>query len=239
MPTLITRGAASGRGFGLFESGITTRKETFTSSGSWVCPAGVTSLIYVRGKGQDGTSDYYAMSTNYYVGVKIAVSTGGDNPPYLDWSTIYGEYLSDINSIPDGGFAGPGGQTRTSNYRVYIDNSWSVSTGSVRDWNGYYINDVTPGSSSPPPPTSGTMTYSTMTNGNWVINVSYVAFGSAGADTTAFGYTFSGGTLSGSYPNQTGNAAAVTTYTSVAVTPGTTYNFVVPAGGSVTFAYYT
>ena len=168
MPTLITRAAASGRGFGLFESGITTRKETFTSSGSWVCPAGVTSLIYVTGKGQDATSDYYAVSTNYYVGVKIGLATGGDNPPYLDWSTIYGEYSSDLASIPDGGMAGPGAQSKTSNYRVYIDNSWSVATGSFHSWDGYYINDVTPGSSSPPPPTSGTMTYSTMTNGNWV-----------------------------------------------------------------------
>jgi hypothetical protein len=50
-----------------------------------------------------------------------------------------------------------------------------------------------------------------------------------GASTTAFGKTFPGGT---------GGAATNTTFTNIAVTPGGSYNIVVPSGGSLTFTYW-
>ena len=49
-----------------------------------------------------------------------------------------------------------------------------------------------------------------------------------GASTTAFGYTFLGGT---------GGAATPVTYNNVAVTPGGSYSIVVPSGGSVSITY--
>jgi hypothetical protein len=50
-----------------------------------------------------------------------------------------------------------------------------------------------------------------------------------GPSTTAFGQTFPGGT---------GGPASNTTVTNVAITPGASYNIVVPAGGSLTITYY-
>lgn len=238
MPTLITRGAASGRGFGLFESGVTTRKETFTSSGSWVCPVGVTSLIYVRGKGQDATSDTPQTIPRTYT-AQGSGSGSGSNPPYPDWSTLYGDATSSYSQITVGAISGPT-SIIYSNITVFFNNTWNYSVSSPLNLDGYYISYLSPLSSSGAAATSGQIVYSgPFQLGQWSYSFTRILYGSVGADTTAFGYTFSGGTLSGSYPNQTGNAAAVTTYTSVAVTPGTTYNFVVPAGGSVTFAYYT
>jgi hypothetical protein len=50
-----------------------------------------------------------------------------------------------------------------------------------------------------------------------------------GASTTGFGKTFPGGT---------GGAGTNTTFTNVAVTPGSNYSVVVPSGGSLTINYY-
>lgn len=237
MPTLITRGAASGRGFGLLESGTTTRKQVFTSSGSWTCPAGVTSLIYVKGKGQDGTSDY-PVDRNYRYNLFKAGTGTGANPAFADWSQIYDPMLADYNSLTTGAIQGGGAATKTTNLTVYPNSSWTYTESAPVSWSGFYINSKSIGSDGGPQ-TSGTIVYAAVFTSFWVIQMQYVAFGSAGSDTTGFGYTFSGGALSGSYPNQSGAAATPVTYNSVSVTPGTTYNFVVPSGGYVEFAYYT
>lgn len=50
-----------------------------------------------------------------------------------------------------------------------------------------------------------------------------------GASTTAFGKTFPGGT---------GGPASTTTFSNVIVTPGASYNIVVPSGGSLTITYF-
>lgn len=50
-----------------------------------------------------------------------------------------------------------------------------------------------------------------------------------GAPTTAFGQTFPGGA---------GKAATDTTINNIAITPGATYNIVVPPGGSLTITYF-
>jgi len=234
VPTLITRGAASGRGFWLLESGTTTRKEVFTSNGSWTCPVGVTSLVYVRGKGQNGISDYASTFLGNY---GTFPDTGPfANAPYADWGSIYAENQADYNSIPSSGFAGSAG-LRQMYWYVASDDTWELAVFDSKDLTGYYItskNNPSQGS----PPTSGNVLYSQGLR-YWYPRANFIEYGSVGANTTGFGYTFNGGSLSGSYPNQTGNAAATTTYTSVSVTPGATYNFVVPSGGSVEFAYYT
>ena len=237
MPTVLTRGAGSARGFGLFESGITTRKETFTSNGSWVCPAGVTSLIYLRAKGQDGTSDYNVNAQARYQYFRAGGGSGAF-PPFADWSQVYDPMIADYNSLGVPGFQGPSAETRTTALTLFPDNTYNYSQSSPTNWNGYYFNSKSIGTDGTPQ-TSGTIIYNTSPTSFWLLNFQYVAFGSAGANTTAFGYTFSGGVLTGTYPNQNGFPATVTTYTSVSVTPGTTYNFVVPSGGYVEFAYYT
>jgi len=239
LPTVLTRGAGSARGFGLFESGITTRKETFTSNGSWVCPAGVTSLIYVRGKGQDGTSDYPSTFPRTYTAFGAGSGTGA-NPAPADWSTLYGDATANYSQITVGAISGPT-SLYVSNVTVYPNGSWSYTSSANLNLDGYYISYLSPLNSTGSAATSGTIAYAGggFSYGNWAFSFTRINYGSAGADTTGFGYTFAGGSLTGSYPNQVGDAATVTTYTSVSVTPGTTYNFVVPSGGYVEFAYYT
>lgn len=236
MPTVLTRGAGSARGFGLFESGITTRKERFTSNGSWVCPAGVTSLIYVQGKGQNGTSDYTVYRVYYYQGFSVSSPATRSNPPYGDWSTLYGQATADYASVPNGGISGPTAVTGTQ-IRVAPDNTWDLIQAAPVDFDGLYTWNVNLGSNGSPP-TSGPIVYGAP-SAYFVLSLYYEAPGYPGDNTTGFGYTFNGGTLTGTYPGQVGNPATVTTYTSVSVTPGTTYNFVVPSGGYVEFAYYT
>lgn len=50
-----------------------------------------------------------------------------------------------------------------------------------------------------------------------------------GNPTTAFGKTFPGGV---------GGAASPTTFSNIAITPGASYNIVVPSGGSLTITYF-
>lgn len=239
MPTILTRGAGSARGFGLFESGVTTRKERFTSSGSWVCPAGITNLIYARGKGQDATSDTPSTYPRSYTAFGVGVGTGA-NPAPADWSTLYGDATANYSQISVGTISGPTA-LYSSNVSVYPGGSWNYGASGNLDLDGYYISYLSPLSASGSAATSGTINYSggTFEYGRWSFAVTRINYGSAGENTTGFGYTFSGGSLVGTYPDQVGNPATVTTYTNVSVTPGTTYNFVVPSGGYVEFAYYT
>lgn len=239
MPTVLTRGAGSARGFGLFESGITTRKERFTSNGSWVCPAGVTSLIYVQGKGQDATSDTPQGLLRTYTVFGVGSGTGA-NPPFADWSTLYGDATSNYSQLVVGAISGPT-SLYTSNVSVYPGNTWNYTASGALNLDGFYISQLSPISSSGSAATSGSITFAggTFEYGRWSFGFTRILYGSAGADTTGFGYTFAGGGLTGSYPDQVGSPAVAATYTGVSVTPGTTYNFVVPSGGYVEFAYYT
>lgn len=50
-----------------------------------------------------------------------------------------------------------------------------------------------------------------------------------GGSSTGFGKTFPGGV---------GGAASVTAFSNIAITPGATYNIVVPPGGSLTITYF-
>lgn len=76
-------------------------------------------------------------------------------------------------------------------------------------------------------PTSGELTdyntqYVTASYRGFGLNINYLPLGYAGANSTAFGLTFPGGTYSA--PN--GNAATLTTFTNVSVTPGQSYSIV-------------
>ena len=57
MPTIITRGAATVRGFGFGSSGAggTLQTVTFTSNGTWTAPVGVSLVTTLTGVGQDGS----------------------------------------------------------------------------------------------------------------------------------------------------------------------------------------
>lgn len=83
-----------------------------------------------------------------------------------------------------------------------------------------------------PPRALASPTYSTARDCYAFSDASYYESQPAttGASATAIGKSF---------PGSTGNTApAITTFNNVAVTPGGSYNVVVPAGGSITISYY-
>lgn len=210
---------------------------TFTSNGTWVAPAGVSTVVSASGKGAAGVSDYGDSTGGLY----CAVQTGSAaNAPYAQWGTAYASYQTALSQISGPSYPGYGPSTFLDFDAFFIDPSdrWG-RINSTTNLSGIYVtgySNYTVGS----PPTSGNITYAGIggTISGWGITVNIIAAGGTGAASTALGQTFPGGSYTGSYPNGVGNAAVTTTYTNIAVTPGTSYSIVVPSGGEVTLQYY-
>lgn len=228
MPLLATRGAASAKGFG-FGSRILTTYVFPAGTSTWTAPANLTSLVSATGKGSNGTSDYGYIAGGGSVSIEPGVPSG-PQPAYLKWENIAIDgqgFISSINA------AGSGPVTLTTwviQQNVYPDDTWnSLPNGYVSGGRSYYqlaiLTDIVwvRGSASyfltGSGATSGNATYAA---GNGAFAVQATIQGYAGDATTGFGKTFPGGT----YTNPTGNPAPTTTFTDVAITPGTTYTIV-------------
>lgn len=235
MPTIATRGGASARGFGF--SGIKTNvtSQTFTSSTTWVAPIGVTSLLAVIGKGQDGASDGQGSIAVANVGVSNNSGTGGTNSLPITAAAAYNTAQACVNIYNAGGFQSAS-FSGNRNFEFYSNQtfSWADSYpyGNTGDFPYYLVGGTWSLTGSP---LSGSLSYPASFSYAAVGDVIYP--GGPGANTTGFGYTFTGGTVSGSYPNQTGNAASPVSYTNVAVTPGASYSLSIPANGYITIQY--
>ena len=242
MPTLITRGALSGKGFGLTNEVAPVipnlQTKTFTSNSNWIAPATTTSLVSLTGKGQDQIPSYaFDLGVGeYYVN---APGGSGTNPPYLDWSTVYG-YATSMRSLYTSyiGINGPNNTSIVNDYFafVYSNDSWNIqnfSTGTNTSL--YTVNSVRiENFSAYSPPTSGNITYSSIVGLGpigWVVIANLNAPPTNGSSSSAFGYTFPGGTSSSP-------TAPTLTYSNVPVTPGVSYAITVPSGGSITIQYY-
>lgn len=213
---------------------------SFTSNGTWVAPVGVSTVVSASGKGADGVSDTIG---NVYTAAYWATPGGSaalPNAPYAQWSTIYGNYLTLLNTLASKSYPSYAPTNPLPYYSfttVVANDTWDNSTATFPGV-AYYLtgySTTTIGS----PQASGNITYAGLTGlSGWTIDVTGYVPGGAGAASTALGLTFPGGTYTGSYPNGVGNAATTTTFTNVAVTPGTSYPIVVPSGGVVTLQYY-
>lgn len=241
MPFTTTFATLSARGFGLFGKKLNLTTVTFPSgTTTWTAPSGVSLLVSAVGQGAAGTSDYADPNPSIVPGgalVNPVPSAGSFGT--LDWSTPYGSMT---------GFAGSGG-VRTQDNRSAL---WRMGTNDQLIDNGplfdvvYTLPDYVYGTTSviairqfggTLPPTSGQVLYSFWStpgggNAGFQLQVYYYYYGGPGADTTAFGLTFPGGAYSGG----TGYPATPTTFTNVAVIPGTTYTIV--NNGSLTIQYY-
>ena len=238
MPTLITRGALSGKGFGLtnqVSAAPVLQTVTFTSSGNWVAPATTTMVQTLTGKGQDGISD---TNLQNMVGDYLAAADAGSSGSAIDWSTLYNLATSQASSIV-------GLYTTTTYQKIWLIGSgntgylWSDSTGTYTPPGGVPITSAYATGLFPPTPTSGQILYSDLQppnptlNGYRVYAVSYLA-GGPGANSSALGKTFPGGT----YSSGTGYPATAASYSNVSVVPGTSYGIIVGSGGYVTLQYY-
>lgn len=211
---------------------------TFTSNGTWVAPGGVDNVVSASGKGAAGVSDYVGIVTSNIAG-QIHFETGlPTNPPYAQWSNAYNNHLTALSQL-NLSYPTYGPSNFTTGYTVLLQsNDYWYLISDTANLSGVYLTgyDVTILGS---PQTSGNITYAgTSGLDEWYIQVYGYVAGGVGASSTALGRTFPGGSYTGTYPNGTGNAATTTTFTNVAVTPGTSYPIVVPSGGQVTLQYF-
>ena len=214
---------------------------TLTSSQTWTCPAGITS-INLYGKGQDGASDSNAGAYVMFTASREPVYT--PNNPYLDWSTIYSGHAAAKASVTAGSYLSSS-FVIWHDYPISAANKWAdVSKYTIADL-GIGLSSVyvvsAPGATynyGAAAPTSGNVT-SAFVGGytGWGADFTIKAPGGAGAATTGFGKTFAGGGYSGTYPNGVGGTGSSATYNSVTVTPGTGYPLTIPSGGSIQITY--
>lgn len=235
MPTIITRGAASARGYGFSQttSGAgSLQTVTFTSSGTWVAPAGVTNLVAVIGQGGSSTSDYIGGASAASAGVSNAGSGSGANTLPLAASAV-ADQPTTVAGLLNSGYTGSVLSTNTRTFVFYPNNTFSFSDSGGGPYPLIPVNGTWS--------VSGSASSSSLGYGD---SAYYVAVGqaylpgSAGGTTTAFGYSFPGASQVGSYPNATGQSASSVTYTNVAVTPSNSYSISVASGGSVVIQYY-
>lgn len=212
---------------------------SFTSNSTWVAPSGVDLVVSAAGKGSAGISDYEGQ-----VAGRQFTAWGFDTPfnvnaPYAQWANIYNSYATVFSQL-NLSYPSYGPSALATDYLVFLsaNDYWGAITFSPTDLSTTLLtsyNVVVSGS----PKTSGNITYSSLSGiEGWSVYIYGYVRGSAGTASTALGKTFPGGTYTGTYPNAVGSAASTTTFTNVAVTPGTSYPIVVPSGGQVTLQYY-
>lgn len=223
--------------FAASKSAVRVTIQTFTASATWVAPAGVTS-VNMSGVGSPAVSDYSTFNSTVYISVATQGASRNENPPFAQWSTFYSEATTALGQITSNSGTNQITFARR-NYIVDVDGSYRLSA------TGYYPIWVVGNSGSlvatsgGTPPTSGNMTYASVAGSpGWLVAADEIrVLGSVGTASTGLGKTFPGGTLSGTEPYRTAVAAPTTTFTNVAVTPGSSYPIVVPAGGSITLSY--
>lgn len=210
---------------------------TFTTNQTWTSPVGVTNLLTVVGKGQDGapaTTGYYDPSTERSANIISVAGLSGPNP-YVGVGlngTGTADWATHQNTAPNAATTLNTGGTGTVQATVF----WQYSDGFHYVYSNVSYTNAIP-SSAKVYTGSGWRTSGPILAGQdglqgvtWLEQGAYHPATSAttGASTTGFSKTFAGGV---------GVSATSTTYTNVAITASTGYPIVVPTGGYITITY--
>ncbi|NHZ83780.1 hypothetical protein F2P44_31605 [Massilia sp. CCM 8695] len=193
--------------------------QTFNTSGTWVAPATTTMVDALSGRGSNGTSSSVVGSSAITVYVFYNTSGSGGTAGNYGWpsaNTLLDSTKSSINA---------GGNLTYTEYQIfqYSNNTYRVET-FTRSLSGVI------GSSAGSYGAGGWTPFGNISaGGEGVVTWNHTGPPTNGDPSTALGKTFPGGT---------GGPAPTTNFTSVAVTPGTSYDIVVPPGGTITFSYY-
>lgn len=246
MPTLISRGTAAARAFGLTGSNSgQLYTQTFTSNGTFTPMPGVTNVVTLVGQGGSSVGDYAAFFPEDYAYTYLqkTIPGGGGTPLPLDYATVATSITDIVNTCNAGGIQtiyhdyGGGGYEE---YTIYADNTYAFTPSAKFPFTAFmYAGSwgVVTSGGLPNPPSGSITDYASSLQGYYHAAGIYQAYGNDGSASTALGQTFPGAVLTGSYPNRTGTAATPATYNNVAVTPGTNYPIVVGTGGSVAISY--
>lgn len=232
MPTVISRGAGSARGFGFGSggAGTTLQTVTFTSNSTWVAPAGVSLVTTASGYGAPGETVPGSWSGGLVNGGFVAYSYENTNFPGSPSNTpTYAEVTSTANATLASINSSSADRTVSYTVIVYDYNPNTDGTSVSYFTTSYRARGLASAWIGPWDNTSNNLVKG-VGNG-WYIQIEryYEGYTTQGASSTAIGRTFPGGD---------GGPAGTTTYTNVSVTPGTSYSIVVPSGGSVTLQYY-
>lgn len=222
MPTIITRGAASAKGFGFTGRARELTTVTFTTNGTWVAPSSVSSVASLTGKGQDGAAGYWT---------DIEIADGGNvsyvesTAPPTPSTTIESRAQIEWDKFPT--VHDPNGTSVSWTYWYYYVGLTMQypQVALVRVKQGFTKTKVGNGwgaTYTPPLPSGNSYSYE-------VGNMEQYIFPTTGANSSALGYTFVGGA---------GVPATPVVYSNVSVTPSTSYSIVVPSGGYVVIQYY-
>lgn len=199
----------------------------FTSNATWTAPITTNRIEKASGKGQNGTPSGTGTRSASAQGDSVTGHTSGSGPnsglPF-SWSDFQGDITSVLNQVNGGG----NGNGYVVTYDAYVNSNTYSNTLYQYGYSGAIAGSASV-YTSPGWKTSGSILGTDY--GYFVINYDqqYTIPATTGANATAFGKTFPGGV---------GAPAAVTEFTNIAITPGATYNIVVPAGGSVTISYF-
>ena len=235
MPTIVTRGAASARGYGFAGVDLNLTTVTITSSTTWVAPVGVTNLVAVIGQGGNSGSDYQGGASFSDTSVSNAGSGSGGSSLPLSGAAMGGLATGSASVFNGGGYVS-NATIQTRDFTFYPNNTFGSSNSYPAGTSGTYPYYFVAGTwSAQGGPYSGSLSYGD--SGYWYAGGDIIYPGGSGGNTTGFGYTFSGASQVGSYPNASGQAATPVTYTNVTVSPGTGYTISVASGGSVIIQY--
>jgi hypothetical protein len=202
----------------LFSRKIEQITVTFNSNTAWVAPVGVNMLTSVVGRGGTGTPSGTAST---YVEVSIIEYTPFGTGPAggnLRWEDVQGysaSVASDVNA--DGVATFSQGYAEVWPDGSNVANSFAAS-----------ITDAIPGTASVSSRGGWSSSGAITADGTEGVSYDYATPSTTGAVSTGFGKTFPGGV---------GGAGTPVTHNSVVVTPGSTYNIVVAAGGAVQITY--
>ena len=192
-----------------------TYSQTFTSSSSWTAPAGCEAIDVLTGQGGDEKPDRIG-STNNHLLVRVdAGYTGGSAAPKAHATALKNALLGlstgSYNSI----------SLSTKIYRAVggvLSNgvTYNAKLTSGLTFNGNLLAADVPEGTPANTLTMGFTGLSTKTNGG------------AGAASVAFNHSFAGASSGSATPE---------THENITVTPGTTYQIEVAAGGSISLQY--
>lgn len=230
MPSIITRGGGSARGFG-FAGAAPLELQTiyFYSSQTWVAPAGVSLLSSVTLVGGTGDAAYTSYSYNNSLTV-VAWNTGQAASAVARPDYYYSGATGNANlalSVANGGGTG----VRTAEFWLYAYDPYDSSNVKFVDLPDIYIpyvfGEVRQGSG----PWDNTTSALYQGPGYTVLYDTATPIpATTGGTTSAFGYSAAGGT---------GTTGSTTNVSDVSVTPGSSYGITVGAdSGYVRVQYF-
>lgn len=192
--------------------------QTFTGNATWVAPDGVTSLVSLEGRGANGTFPTTVSATAAVIDIvyRTDTSTGSGNADWSNFQGVVTPVIADFN--PDG----------AASWNQYIVQVWPDGSNSVATY-PISISGGVPGSATASTDAGWQTSGAIANSGSNFLSYTDNVPSAAGANATAFGKTFMGGAPSSS--------AVAVPYYNEPVTPHSSYNIVVPAGGSVTIIY--